>query len=281
MDTESRYLRDIRDAIKGLEKRSSMDVSGNSKTKYLKDIADAIRDNGGGGKDGNDKVKQTPVVPTEQSFDNYNVLLSGSNTNFSDNEITEGARKSSGFEYHANKTQLLVRNKECYTYGYTNDPNIGVFYGKEVDHVYSSKGAMLLTDDVKLSGTDNTWDGTNSSLKSALATAKDVFIVNMAISSHDEYTNEVLVNYITFDLTDGTATQGSQSYRYADKSYDDIYNAHIDNKVILLKDADSTIYCVGNIGLNGAEFKNVGLDISMDGGNIVIKDYTLAILPPI
>lgn len=169
MDTESRYLRDIRDAIKGIAKRSGMDVSGNAKTKYLKEIADAIRENGGGGHDGNDKVKQTPVVTTEQSFDSYNVLLSGSNTNFSSSEITEGARKSPGFEYHADKTQLLVRNKECNVYGYTNKPNIGIFYGEEVDHVYSSKGAMLLTDDVSLSGTGNTWDGVNTSLKSALA----------------------------------------------------------------------------------------------------------------
>lgn len=238
MDTESRYLRDIRDAIKGIAKRSGMDVSGNAKSKYLKEIADAIRENGGGGKDGNDKVKQTPVVTTEQSFDSYNVLLSGSNINFSSSEITEGARKSPGFEYHADKTQLLVRNKECNTYGYTNNPNIGIFYGKEVDHVYNYKGAMLLTDDVSLTGNDNTWDGINTSLKAALANAKsnDIFVANFSLVSTGDYLYPMFLQETgyTISSTGPSVNYGTQNEFYLDKSYEEILAAIQAGKIPLI-----------------------------------------------
>lgn len=218
MDTEQRYLRDIRDAIKGVEKRSSMQSNGNEKAKYLKDIADAIRENGGGTHDGNDKVKQTPANDDDTEL----ALLLGYSSPTSTE--TNFVKKISGLLYDvANKifklkgrrwsgTTLINEETDVYqnkvSVNNTSEShggggtNINKSAGKlssqilvfEYSHKYTSSTTHQTTEDVNktlkidgfnsdfiLSGFDGdgevTWDGTNTSLKAALAAAKNTSLI--------------------------------------------------------------------------------------------------------
>lgn len=270
MDTESRYLRDIRDAIKGIAKRSGMDVSGNTKSKYLKEIADAIRENGGGGKDGNDKVKQEmidtgsddPIVFSESLSTNTGFVGKSSHFTYSPGsktvKLTDGpaipnkeakitpesetflnkiktdvdestydetrysakvSTASNGYGIQFIKSEsttsnpaggpgpVTVEKTRAYTEirhnavavtNIDNDPNTGF-----------NRTMALKDDDIVMGGeTPNTWDGVNTSLKSALAAASNILIV-------------------TATLNDGVYT--------TDVSFDDIIAANAAGKAVFLK----------------------------------------------
>lgn len=99
MDTEQRYLRDIRDAIKGVEKRSAMQTNGNEKAKYLKDIADAIRENGGGGQAASD------ILVVGMSYGNIGDFKTlGYEINYTYNFTQSTGREGSSSPVYLNKT---------------------------------------------------------------------------------------------------------------------------------------------------------------------------------
>lgn len=211
MDTEQRYLRDIRDAIRGVEKRSSMQSNGNEKAKYLKDIADAIRENGGGGPDGNDKVKQTPIQNGV-----FDVLLSKSASG--EGEKTEGANKSQKYKLKCSTHGGYLTMEGPTGVGdntgaalLESGSNPGVSAQKittvnEGGTSYQRRDAVKVNiDDIVLSSNKmgggsvdnpNTWDGTNTSLKAAIANAKsnDIFVFeatpNGPSLTYDNYTSD-------------------------------------------------------------------------------------------
>ena len=301
MDTESRYLRDIRDAIKGIAKRSGMDVSGNAKTKYLKEIADAIRENGGGGKDGNDKVKQEmidtgsddPIVFSESLSTNTGFVGKSSHFTYSPGsktvKLTDGpaipnkeakitpesetflnkiktdvdestydetrysakvSTASNGYGIQFIKSDsttsnpaggpgpVTVEKTRAYTEirhnavavtNIDNDPNTGF-----------NRTMTLKDDDIVMGGeTPNTWDGTNTSLKSALAAAKkgNFLIANIYDSDPDDELFGVEKETETINITSITSSSSVVVPMYADKTYDEIKTAMESGLIPLLKDA--------------------------------------------
>ena len=239
MESKQTYLRDIRDAIKGKE-RSMAGVSGNDEAKYLKDIADAIRENGGGGgsagvtdvkvngssvvtdkvaniTETDRKVKQTPV-----DTGIFNLLLANS---YGDFEETAGAKKVGDLGYNvATKTMT----------------NPGVYAATAKDETTNTDyHAELTPDDVELysqnqSQKPNTWDGTNTSLKAALAAAKfdDILVINVSSQSSDDFSNVASWWYETFNFTDSSSDQDVGTLVYLDKSYSDIMTYVIADKPI-------------------------------------------------
>lgn len=227
MDTESRYLRDIRDAIKGIAKRSGMDVSGNAKTKYLKEIADAIRENGGGGHDGNDKVKQEVV----SSSDTAVRLLFGDATN---ETVTTSVKKSTGnLSYNANNNTLTFTSLN--TQGTQSRFSAGgctaeaTVHSTHIETQYKANDAVMY---------NQTWDGTNSSLKAALAAAKEgnFFIANFSLVSTGDYLYPMFLQETgyTISSTGPSVNYGTQNEFYLDKSYEEILAAIQAGKIPLI-----------------------------------------------
>ena len=254
MDTEQRYLRDIRDAIKGVEKRSAMQTNGDSKAKYLKDIADAIRENGGGGSDGNDKVKQTPIQNGV-----FDVLLSKSASG--EGEKTEGTNKSQKYKLKCSTHGGYLTMEGPTGYGdntgavtFESGSNPGVSAQKITDvneggTSYKRRDAVKVNvDDIVLSSNKmgggtvpnpNTWDGTNTSLKAALAAAKEgnFFIANIYDSDPDDELFGVGKETETINITSITSSSSAVVPMYADKTYDEIKTAMESGFIPLLRDA--------------------------------------------
>ena len=126
--------------------------------------------------DTNNAVTQTATDSTDA---NYELLFSAT----ADNKTrTEGARKSSGLLYNPNSSDrtltLFSSTKNYLTCSTTANSCIvtarSLYTSQFQTILYNSSGTILKsctigTSDVDLSGTDNTWDGTNTSLKTALS----------------------------------------------------------------------------------------------------------------
>lgn len=253
MDTEQRYLRDIRDAIKGDEKRSSMQSNGNEKAKYLKDIADAIRENGGGSHDGNDKVKQTPIQNGV-----FDVLLSKSASG--EGEKTEGANKSQKYKLKCSTHGGYLTMEGPTGFGDNtgaaslesgSNPGVSAQKITTVDEggtSYQRRDAIKVNlDDIVLSSNKmgggsvdnpNTWDGTNTSLKAALANAKsnDIFVANFSLVSTGDYLYPMFLQETgyTISSTGPSVNYGTQNEFYLDKSYEEILSAIQAGKIPLI-----------------------------------------------
>lgn len=119
-----------------------------------------------------EKVKQTP---TNDGV--YDILLSGSTAGSA--EATEGAKKSSTYplKYSTHGNILMVGNSDSSSggvdIGWAGVPNIGV--GKTNSTTGAKNWIRMGMDDISFdsnsSGTPETWDGVNTSLKAALAAA--------------------------------------------------------------------------------------------------------------
>lgn len=274
MESKQTYLRDIRDAINGKE-RTMAGVSGNSEAKYLKDIADAIRENGGGGHDGNDKVKQTATTQSGTGSGKLRVLLSNSATG--EDEV-DFVRKSSSFTYDPMTHDLEIQtsnynsgtnyswkneneaseNKITSKYTSNSGKNISEYYTTQ-DRLFkvhkiqksgetqqtietkSDKTAVYDCDDITLSAEvgENTWDGTNTSLKAALAAAKNgnFLIVNIYDSDPDDELFGVDSETETINITDITSSSTVVVPMYADKTYNEVKTAIESGLIVLLKTA--------------------------------------------
>lgn len=279
MESKQTYLRDIRDAIKGKE-RSMAGVSGNDEAKYLKDIADAIRENGGGGPDGNDKVKQVFISPSS-SNQTLQLLFSNSSgysdeTDFAKKGLLEyetrnqilkdssfdGGNPSGVYSYSIDpengltKTSKItnlkpngdIKYKNEYEMTITKFGTLGINhkYYDSVDGEYGLKNDKTMTiyeDNIILSGfvgeVDNTWDGTNNSLKAALAAAKEgnFFITNIYDSDPDDELFGVDKETETINITSITSSSSVVVPMYADKTYDEIKTAMESGLIPLLRDA--------------------------------------------
>ncbi len=126
--------------------------------------------------DTNNAVTQTATDNTDA---NYEVLFSATADNTTS---TEGARKSSGLLYNPNPSDrtltLFSSPKNYLTCSTTANSCIvtarSLYTSQFQTILYNSSGTIFKsctigTSDIDLSGTDNTWDGTNTSLKTALS----------------------------------------------------------------------------------------------------------------
>lgn len=122
-----------------------------------------------------EKVKQTP---TNDGV--YDILLSGSTAGSA--EATEGAKKSSTYplKYSTHGNILMVGDSDSSSggvdIGWAGVPSIGV--GKTNTTTGAKNWVRVGLDDISFnansSGTPETWDGINTSLKAALAAAAEV-----------------------------------------------------------------------------------------------------------
>lgn len=189
------------------------------------------------------------VLQTETNSTNadYEVILGYTATN-SQNK-TEGVRKSENFTFHTRKNELSIStppNSETYNGSYnvaysSADSNSNyysssqkanqIYIDKQDDQHMVLKSITVEVDDITLGGTSNTWDGTNTSLKTAIASAGGN---NDAVSQTNSTSN---INYrvlLSNSATDATETTGVH------KSADLLYNPH-DQKLTVPKAAVSTL----------------------------------------
>ena len=129
--------------------------------------------NESGGTDVN--VTQTA---TDSDDADYEILFSGTNDNTT---RTEGARKSSGLKYNPDSQMIKMEDNSSETDLYlgglsiiTSDGAIMVDVDSNGGRYYVSgnnKASQMTSSDIVLSGSNNTWDGTHTSLKDAIASA--------------------------------------------------------------------------------------------------------------
>lgn len=107
------------------------------------------------------KVKQEPSGSS--TYGSYRVLLSKSDN---DTEETDTVYKGKGLTYNPSSGQLeliLAPNTGMYFNAYDGE----IVTSSQINN--SSRSMSINGDDIKLSGSGNTWDGTNTSLKDAIA----------------------------------------------------------------------------------------------------------------
>lgn len=165
----------------------------------------------GGGGDGNDKVKQTPV-----NSGTFDILMSESAAGTG--EKTEGAKKASShpFKYNADDGVLMIGDDSTGAGGIKAGidgvdimVSVGRTYLNQQTETEYKHVAYITDQDIKLKSDDpnspNTWDGTNRSLKAALASLKP-----------KEVTGLLEAGQTSITLTDASITSSSTIDYYTD-----------------------------------------------------------------
>ena len=146
------------------------------------------------------------VTQTDTSTDaDYRVLLSNSANSTTE---TAGVGKSNGLLYNPSAKQLIVRNPNFSTYMTMTEPNIGIYQKSNPNSYWG--GMRITARDITLEGkisdgssVDQTWDGANTSLKSAISsvvlsgTSEPTSSDGRNNSLYVKYNNEVLVPTFT------------------------------------------------------------------------------------
>ena len=141
-----------------------------------------------------EKVKQTP---TNDGV--YDILLSGSTAGSA--EATEGAKKSSTYplKYSTHGGILSIgdgdTNSGGVELGWAGAPNVAVVRTNQTTGVknWTEMGLDDISFNSNTSGASKTWDGTNTSLKAALAAAAGVGgteAVYLALADYEELTTD-------------------------------------------------------------------------------------------
>lgn len=166
-----------------------------------------------------EKVKQTP---TNDGV--YDILLSGSTAGSA--EATEGAKKSSTYplKYSTHGNILMVGNSDSSSggvdIGWAGVPNIGV--GKTNSTTGAKNWIRMGLDDISFdsnsSGTPETWDGVNTSLKAAIAAAAGAGgteAVYLPLADYEELTTAEKEDptKIYFVINEGTKVSPSIYYK--------------------------------------------------------------------
>lgn len=115
------------------------------------------------------------VTQTDTSTDaDYRVLLSNSANSTTE---TAGVGKSNGLLYNPSAKQLIVRNPNFSTYMTMTEPNIGIYQKSNPNGYWG--GMRITARDITLEGKisdgsniNQTWDGVNTSLKSAISSLR-------------------------------------------------------------------------------------------------------------
>lgn len=174
---------------------------------------------------GNTNVNNVTQTATDSTNATYELLFSGTADNTT---RTEGARKTQYLNYnpstHALSTydssyaSMLMPNSY-----YTTDTAtmnkiaaIGINNGSAMAQLGDSAGGLgIVTTDIVLMGTDNTWDGTNVSLKTAVTAAKGTV------------RQEILSNFpsgaeypIALAYSSSTSAEDNKIYKISNLKYD-------------------------------------------------------------
>ena len=214
----------------------------------------AIANAGGGG---DTKVTQTITGSTSTENNAYSILFSETTGNTTK---TEGARKNSGLKFNPYSGRIFITSSSSgagyevstSTYDYNAyfeaeksaiiyDDNNGTrrlvesYVSPSSQYILvegtfngSQNGLKIINSDIELQGTNNTWDGTNTSLKMALSTAsgKVEQIISDTSTVHDEYF-DVLFGDTPYNKTmDDTETSNAR------KSIGLRYNPHYQRLVV-------------------------------------------------
>lgn len=157
----------------------------------------------------NDAVTQTAT--SDNNF--YEITFSGSTNS---NTRTEGVRKNVDFLYASSQRNVVVKSvaSSPYTLPTYFAPSYRVIYQPTTDDpvIYSA----LTADDVVLGGTSNTWDGTNTSLKAAIAAAGQgggggtTVIANPSGTATDDLTS-IQIGSTIYDIPSGGGSSSGGS----------------------------------------------------------------------
>lgn len=117
-----------------------------------------------------DNVTQTNTTADAE----HRVLLSNSANSTTE---TAGVGKSNGLLYNPSAKQLIVRNPNYSTYMTMTEPNIGIYQKSNPNSYWG--GVRITARDITLEGkvsdtssVNQTWDGANTSLKSAISSLR-------------------------------------------------------------------------------------------------------------
>ena len=189
------------------------------------------------------------VIQTATTTDaDYEVLFSGTADNTT---RSEGAKKSGKFTFNPNTRNLNIGDMDNVGAWANTRPQIGIIErltGSAFDQLNILSGDIELT---ASSGRSNTWDGTNTSLKSALAakgtsnltigtTATTAMAGNTAVNNvlQTQITNPLNITYpilfSSYDINEGTITASTK------KINDIVYNPMYCN--LKIRDADNHLY---------------------------------------
>lgn len=222
----------------------------------LKDTIAAISDT---------KVKQLSTSGGSV-YGNYRVLLSKSDN---DTEETDTVYKGQGLTYNPSSGVLsLVPNNNS---GVVIRTEGEISIKTTVDN--SSRYMTINGDDIELQGSK--WDGTNTSLKDAIAAAKntDIFVVNGSSFSSNNTSSNIASNwYKVFNFTDNTSDEDIGTLIYLDKSYNEILSYVNSGEKPVILNFNGIVYTechttVTSGGSNAIEFKTSLVDADIDAQN--------------
>lgn len=207
-----------------------------------------------------DNVTQTNTTADAE----HRVLLSNSANSTTE---TAGVGKSNGLLYNPSAKQLIVRNPNFSTYTTMAEPNIGIFQKSNPNGYWG--GMRITARDIRLEGkvsdtssVNQTWDGANTSLKSAISSV--VLSGTSEPTSSDGRENSLYVKYKggeviipTTELASGSpAVEWDELLNYnsirvvidsinGTRRYDDIVDISSEGMVVLKDRAEIVIGSFG------------------------------------
>lgn len=194
-----------------------------------------------------DKVKQTPADMT--TSDEYSILLAGSWQNTTIIEKTEGTQMTSQLRYSPKNKRLAIGEyNHMYadrTKTYIYDDKIVVAKGEGYD---TKKDNTFTYDDIVLSGTNNTWDGTNTSLKTTITNLRPI-VVKKTVTSDSN-----LRVHCSIDPSD------------IDSSWTDFTHVTLCSLSLMNKANNKTYYALGDSNHSNPyfEYQQSSMDLSYD-----------------
>lgn len=128
---------------------------------------------------------------------------------------------------------------------------------------------------------NQTWDGTHTSLKDALAAAKEgnILIVNIKNTNLDGNLFSITPKFKTTKFTSATQTTSTEPTIYADRTYTEVKNALNSGRVVILQNAGHIWVLTENV-FNYITFKRTDDNIYISNGEIVMDEFFVTFYDP-